>query len=82
MQFNEYKSDGRELMVKFTCRRCKKELIEPLEDVGKRSSEVYGYLHNLRNPAGWWQAPHGPLLCPDCFSAYESFLNNEEVKDE
>ena len=83
MQFHEYR-DGRgsrELMVKFTCLRCKKELIEPLQIVDKRSNEVYGYLHNLKEPEGWYEAVHGPLFCPDCYKAYERFMKNEEVGD-
>lgn len=83
MQLNEFSDSkgSRELMVKFTCRRCKKELIEPLQDVIKRSNEVYGHLHNLREPEGWYEALHGPLFCPDCYKAYERFLKNEEVSN-
>ena len=78
-QFNEYKADGRELMVRFTCRRCSDYVVEPLT-ADKVNSEGYGYLRHIEKPKGWVDLPHGPLLCPKCYKAYQDFMQNKEAK--
>ena len=77
-RFNEYSRDGRTLLVKFTCRRCGKEQIDPLEDHKDDDHESYGYLHRIHPPKGWEDLLHGPLLCPECVRAYAAFMNNEK----
>ena len=74
--FNEYSSSGRTLLVKFTCRRCGKEHIEPLEAHDNDMNEGYGHLHHIRPPKGWEELLHGPLLCPECVQAYKIFMGN------
>ena len=72
-QFNKYSDDGRTLMVKFTCRRCKAEKIEMLKDCDK-DPESYGYLHSLTQPQGWVELPYHLLLCEDCYQKYLKFM--------
>lgn len=74
MQFNEFKTCNRELMIKFTCQRCGMWQIESLESCCKNSGVTYGYLHNIEPPKDWRQLLHGPLLCPDCYKKYEQFM--------
>lgn len=75
--FNEYKSGGVTLMVRFTCKRCGRTQVENLEDMDK-DPESYGYLHNLKKPKGWNNLHiHGPLLCPECLQAYAAFMQKE-----
>lgn len=77
-QFNEYKADGRELMVRFTCQRCRDYVVEPLT-ADKIESESYGHLRYVKKPEGWKELLHGPLLCPKCFKAYQDFMQNKEA---
>lgn len=76
-QFNSYSSDGRTLMVKFTCRRCGAEQTEPLKDCEK-DPEHYGHLFRLTPPAGWKDLLHGPLLCADCYQKYLNFMEGKQ----
>lgn len=77
-QYNAYKSEGRTLMLKFTCCRCKKEHIDELEKCVQ--DDDYGYLHNTKLPEGWRSVGRfgNQLLCDECFPKYVAFLNNEE----
>jgi hypothetical protein len=77
-QFNAYIEDGRELMIRFTCRRCSDYVVEPLT-ADKIQSESYGHLRYVKKPEGWVDLLHGPLLCPKCFKAYENFMQNKEA---
>lgn len=78
-QFNAYKDGGRELMIRYTCTRCKDYVVEPLtpEKVG---NESYGHLYNIKEPEGWKELLHGPLLCPKCVKAYEDFMHNKRTE--
>lgn len=80
-QFNEYSSDGRTLMVKFTCGRCRREQIDALEDHKNDAPEGYGQLHDIKPPKGW-KSLHGlgPLLCADCMRDYEAFMMGPGTK--
>lgn len=82
MQFSEYSSNGRTLLVMFTCHRCGKGKLETLEEHDKDMSDSYGYLHHIKPPEGWKDLLHGPLLCPECHEAYQLFMQNktEETK--
>lgn len=83
MRFNSFSSDGRTLLVKFTCLRCGKEHIDPLEAHKDDDPESYGHLHSIKPPKGWDNLLiHGPLLCPECLRAYALFMRNgkEEPK--
>lgn len=76
----ETKSEGRELMVEFTCRRCKRKKLERYEDVMK--GETYGYLHASKLPEGWGTIGYSSIACQECVAAYERFLKMEERNDE
>lgn len=74
-QFNSYESEGRTLMVKFTCRRCGKEQIDPLEAHKDDDRESYGYLRYIKVPTGWCDhLINGSLLCPECVEALRCFM--------
>lgn len=77
--FNDYESDGRTLMVKFTCTRCGLNLIAPLKE-HDTDPESYGYLHHLKPSKGWGEIPYNVLLCPECIQAFQDFMNNKEAK--
>lgn len=77
LNFNRYEDDGRTLMVKFTCKRCGKEHIEPMEAHKDDDHESYGYLRRIKPPQGWEDLPAGPLLCPECVREYAAFMRNE-----
>ena len=77
MTFNNYSGRGRTLLVKFTCRRCGFEKIDPLEAHKDDDPRGYGYLHYIDPPAGWREIMYGPmLLCPACIKALENFMKN------
>lgn len=80
MSFNEYESNGRKLLVQYTCLRCGKTRIEPVEKMVPRDGH-YGFLHNLRHPDGWGEF-YNRLLCDTCTSQLHSFLANKDQKAE
>ena len=76
----ETKSEGRELMVQFTCRRCKCKTIMPYDLV--MIGEHYGFLHNSRLPAGWSTIGYSSIVCKVCKEAYEEFMKPVTVERE
>lgn len=80
-QFNKFKDDGRELMVRFTCYRCGHQAIEELTD-SKISAESYGYLCYIKRPEGWGELSNHRLLCPRCTELYTRFMKNERMEGE
>lgn len=78
MTFNDYSRNGRTLLVKFTCRRCGAEQIDELEAHKDDDHESYGYLQSIKPPKGWEDLMHGPLLCPECVSAFVEFMSNKK----
>lgn len=77
--FKEYKADGRELMVRFTCQRCKDYVVEPLTE-NKIANDSYGWLHAIKKPEGWAELPYNQLLCPKCYKAYQDFMHNKRTE--
>ena len=67
--------EGRELMIQFTCTRCKREAIERFVDVMK--GEHYDYLRNSKLPEGWETIGYGRIVCETCADAYEKFMKME-----
>lgn len=81
-QFNQYEQKGRKLMVEFTCRRCGRTHLDPLEKHKNDDHEPYGNLSfGVKPPEGWAELLYGPLLCPDCVEAYEHFMNPTKEVD-
>ena len=67
------KECGRELMVQFTCSRCKETDILPYDAVMK--GEYYKYLRNSLLPNGWEMHSYlGHLFCQKCNRAYRVFM--------
>lgn len=71
----ETKRNGRELMVKFTCRRCKKVECLPYDEV--MTGDHYGYLHNSSLPDKWTTL-HGLPMCEFCTGAFKVFMEAKE----
>lgn len=74
MEIRETESSGRELVIKFTCRRCGKETYLPFKNAMK--GDTYGYLHNSEVPKGWrgmglWNG----LICEECAGKFDEFMN-------
>lgn len=67
----ETKSNGRELMVKFTCRRCGKSECLPYDEV--MTGEHCGYLHNSKLPEKWTTLQSLPM-CEFCTGAFKTFM--------
>lgn len=81
-QYNGYSSNGRTLMVRFTCARCGREQIDELEAHKDDDRESYGRLYYIKPPKGWGNLHiHGPLLCDACMRAYEAFINNSKAEE-
>lgn len=80
MQFNRLSDKGRTIMVEFKCQRCNTTTLETLKDVLARSSDNYGYLHNLRQPSEWSDNFYGWLLCPECTRKLNEFMSTGDVK--
>ena len=77
-RFHDYESEGRKLLVLFTCQRCGATKTENLEDVDK-DKESYGQLRSLNLPLGWHNLLGlGPLLCPKCSREYNDFMRMKE----
>lgn len=76
----ETNSEGRELMVQFTCRRCKCKAILPYDEV--MTGEHYGYLHNSKLPPGWDKIGYSSIVCEVCAKAYEEFMNPIQTEGE
>ena len=76
--FYDYKKDGRELLVKFTCARCGAEHIGSLERAAEKADDHYGHLNNIPLPAGWsdWLLRSRPL-CEACTEALSEFFKNK-----
>ena len=72
--------EGRELMIQFTCRRCKCTAIMPYNKV--MTGEHYGYLRNSELPPGWGKIGYSSIVCEACAAAYKEFMNPVEVKEE
>lgn len=80
MQIDRLESNGRRLMVEFTCRRCKKTAVRPLKECLEEVD--YNHLWDLRPPVGWEDGGfYYPLFCPDCSAAHKRFMNMEGEKD-
>lgn len=72
MPMREFKSSGRELMIKFSCYRCDKIQYEPYSKV--MTGEHYDYLSNSVLPDGWSKVGYSTILCPECTNAYKLFM--------
>lgn len=73
--YNAYASGGRELMIKFTCRRCHKVAYAKLKDCER--DDDYGWLHNTKIPIDWGEVCGG-LMCDECYPQYLKFINGED----
>jgi len=69
----ETKSDGRELMVQYTCQRCRGKVVLPYDKV--MHGEHYGYLRNSDLPDGWQPVGYNSILCARCYEEYKAFMN-------
>lgn len=73
------RDEGRELMVQFTCRRCRNTVILPYDAV--MTGEHYGYLRNSSLPHGWGKIGYSSIVCESCAKAYELFMNPTKTEE-
>lgn len=73
------RDEGRELMVQFTCRRCRNTSILPYDAV--MTGEHYGYLRNSSLPPGWGEIGYSSIVCETCAKAYELFMNPTKTEE-
>lgn len=77
MELKEFEGYGREIMVKFTCRRCRVEAYKPLKDCLPNDCSVRG-LYDLIAPANWRNGGfYYATFCPECAVLYDKFLKGE-----
>lgn len=74
MEIKSFESNGRRLMVEFTCRRCRtvsfRSLKECLDEVD------CNFLTDLKPPKDWRNGGfYYPLFCKECAEAYDRFMN-------
>lgn len=70
------KEHGRELMIRYTCCRCKAQELLPYESSMKES---YDILSHSEIPKGWVDASHGnELFCSNCWEEYLKFLRPQQ----
>lgn len=76
----ECKGYGRELLIQFSCYRCKKTQIETLESASARSEDHYDYINHIRLPKGWSEERcNSVVLCDECTIKLQRFLKGEKV---
>ena len=81
MEIKGFESSNRRLMIEFSCRRCRRVELEPLESAVARMDDYSPFrLDDIPYPAGWKDGGFFyNILCPDCAAAYERFMNMEGV---
>lgn len=73
----EFKFRGRELLISYTCGRCGKTYIEPLE---KQHKKAEGNMQSFRPPEGWTSDTYSlPMLCDQCTSLFKEFIKGAPV---
>ena len=74
------KGHGRELLIQFSCHRCKKTHIETLESAYVRSKDHYDQIDHMNLPKGWSSERYNSVvLCDECTIKLQSFLKGEEA---
>lgn len=71
---------GRDLMVRFTCCRCKKTELMTWTQAMPESKE--GYIRHSYLPGGWEDWAGMLLFCPDCRKEFNLFLHPELIPKE
>ena len=64
---------GRDLMVRFTCCRCKRQEMLPWAHVMPEGKE--GYIRNSLLPPHWEHWAGMLMFCPACRAEFREFLN-------
>lgn len=79
MEITKFEGHGRLLTVRFSCWRCGKTALRPLQDCLPSDCPVRG-LYDLKPPADWRDGGfYYPTFCPDCAEKYDRFMKCEEV---
>lgn len=71
---------GRDLMVRFTCCRCKKQEMLTWAQAMPESKE--GYIRNSCLPGGWEHWAGLLLFCSNCRNEFKQFLNPKTAEAE
>lgn len=70
---------GREVMVKFTCMRCKRVEMRPYNAVMTEGAQ--GNLHCSELPEGWTEYSMAGILCNRCSDKLKRFIGGEELDE-
>lgn len=74
-----YETCGREVMVKFTCMRCKRVEMRSYNAVMTKSAD--GNLHCSEVPEGWTDYRMDGLLCNRCSDKLKRFIGGVELDE-
>lgn len=75
---NIVQSDGRRLIIEFTCQRC--GIIEYGDYIDCTNYSPSSNMRCSPVPEGWTDAvPGKPLLCKECSEQYNKFMRNERI---
>lgn len=70
---------GREVMVKFTCMRCKRVEMRPYNAVMTEGAQ--GNLHCSELPEGWTEYSMAGILCNRCSDNLKRFIGGVELDE-
>lgn len=70
---------GREVMVKFTCMRCKRVEMRPYNAVMTEGAQ--GNLHCSELPEGWTEYSMAGILCNRCSDKLKRFIGGVELDE-
>lgn len=77
MEIREFSGEGRTLLIEYRCRRCNKTHTETFKSACEKNKEHYGYLHNMKAPQGWKTINNTFLLCDECSTEFNNFINKK-----
>lgn len=69
---SEIKSGWRELVVKFTCARCRAIAYMDYKDA-MTGNDCY-WLHQSKLPKGWEEQGYSRIFCDGCAKAFKKFM--------
>jgi len=78
MIYPPYHENGRELVVRYTCKRCGKQHVLPYDIAVHENAS---YLSQTRLPNGWQEVGHLQLICCKCAESFKEFMNPTKTEE-